>query len=150
MQEIEFRPSLSWLTIFRTGSISLFFIVFLSGCVSSQALKGSDTAALTWSGTKDVRFVMAYKEETKTGYRLSGLVKDARGRHHKLSKSHVDAQFIGPDGSVIDEVQSRFRLLPRPRVVYRLARFSLDFTSSTQPVLEMRLYYHEAEDHEVR
>lgn len=150
MQEIKLDLDLSCLKMLPTVCVLLFSMVWLTGCASSQALKSTDNAVLTWNGTEDVRFVMAYKEETNTGYRLSGMVKDARGRHHKLSKSHVDVKFIGLNDSVVYETQSRFRPLPRPRVVHRLARFSLDYAPATTPILEIRLHYHEAENHEVR
>lgn len=56
---------------------------------------------LTWNSTKDVGFVMAYMQERSNGgYKLSGMVRDTRGRRHRLFDSHVDAQFIDQNGVV--------------------------------------------------
>ena len=130
----------------------LLFLFFawagLSGCSSiiPQSLT-NETPKLTWDGTREVTFIMAIQQETYNGIKLNGMVKDSRGRRHRLFDSHIDAQFIGEDGSVIGEKCAKLRPLPRPRVIYRLARFSLSLEAATDQVDEYRLYFHDAKHH---
>ena len=133
----------------RRSMLLLFFaLAGLSGCSSTiPPSSTNETPKLTWEGTREVTFVMAIQQETYNGIKLNGMVKDSRGRRHRLFDSHIDAQLIGVDGSIIGEKCTKLRPLPRPRVIYRLARFSLSLEAATDQVDEYRLYFHDAKHH---
>ena len=147
MKKLNSRLCISTLRIARATAATLLSAVWLSGCANTQADGNTDNPALIWNGTKDVRFLMAYQNETPEFHILNGMVRDSRGRRHQLFDSHIDAQLIGADGKVVGETCATLRPLPRPRVIYRLARFSISIQKPKELVDEYRLFFHEAGPH---
>jgi len=101
MKNLNSRFSISALRNARATAATLLSAVWLSGCANTQADGSTDNPALMWNGTKDVRFLMAYQNETPEFHILNGMVRDSRGRRHQLFGSHIDVQLIGADGSVM-------------------------------------------------
>lgn len=129
----------------------VFALSWLGGCAIFPMETIADRPAVTSNGTKDVKFVSAYVQESINGeYKLTGMVKDTRGRRHGLFDGHVDVQFINRDGAIMLEIQTSLRPIPRPRVIYRLARFSMMTNLCFERASEVRLFYREAEAHAVK
>lgn len=147
MKKLNSHLYMSVLRVTRATTAVLLFTILLSGCASTQESMSRGSPALIWNGTEDVRFLMAYQNETPESHILNGMIRDSRGRRHQLFNSHIDAQFIGENGLVLREVCAQLRPLPRPRVIYRLARFSVSIEKTTEQVDQYRLFYHENKSH---